>query len=184
MHISEWQLRRATETLFAGGLLAYPTETVYGLGCDPDDDIAIIELLMLKQRPVSKGLILVAADFNQLQDYIQPLSPEQLKLCEQHWPGPVTLVLPASEEVSPLLTGGRETIAVRVSAHPIVQSICEAFGGPVVSTSANVTRLRPARNVHQVRWQLPEVDYVMAGHCDPDASPSRIIDATSGEVLR
>lgn len=184
MHISEWQLRRASETLLAGGLLAYPTETVFGLGCDPDDDEAVIDLLIVKQRPVDKGLILVAADFNQLQDYIQPLSPEQLKLCEQHWPGPVTLVLPAADETSPLLTGGRDTVAVRVSAHPAVQALCEAFGGPIVSTSANIAGLKPARHAYQVRWQLPEVDYVMAGHCDANARPSRIIDANSGDILR
>lgn len=184
MHISDWQLRRANETLEAGGIIAYPTETVYGLGCDPDDEVAVIELLLLKQRPLEKGLILIASDFNQLQDYIQPLTSEQLERCEEHWPGPVTLVLPVAEEVSPLLTGGRDTIAVRVSEHPVVRSLCDTFGGPIVSTSANISRLKPARHAYEVHWQLPEVDYVMAGHCDPKARPSRIIDVTSGDVLR
>lgn len=184
MTAPSWRLRRAVQTLEAGGIIAYPTEAVFGVGCDPWDDDALIDLLTIKQRPWHKGLILIAADFNQLQDFIQPLAAETLKQVQQSWPGPVTWLLPVREEVSPLLTGEHDTIAVRVSAHPLVRELCEAFGGAIVSTSANIAGLRPAKNVHQVRWQLPEVDYVLPGALGGATKPSEIRDARTGAKLR
>lgn len=179
-----WRLRRALNILDAGGVIAYPTEAVYGVGCDPWDEDALIQLLMLKQRPWHKGLILIASDFNQLQDFIQPLPADTLKMVQQSWPGPVTWLLPVREEVSPLLTGEHDTIAVRVTAHPLTRQLCEAFGGPIVSTSANVAGIRPAKNVHQVRWQLPGIDYVLPGALGGASRPSEIRDARTGAVLR
>lgn len=179
-----WRLRRAVQTLEDGGIIAYPTEAVYGVGCDPWDDDALFDLLTIKQRPWHKGLILIAANFNQLQDFIQPLPAETLKKVQQSWPGPVTWLLPVREEVSPLLTGEHDTIAVRVTAHPQVQKLCEAFGGAIVSTSANIAGLRPAKNGHQVRWQLPEVDYVLPGALGGASKPSEIRDARTGVKIR
>ncbi len=178
------RLRRAVHTLESGGIIAYPTEAVFGVGCDPWDDDALIELLDLKQRPWEKGLILIASDFNQLQEFIQPVEAETLQQLQQSWPGPVTWLLPAREEVSPLLTGEHDTIAVRVTAHPLTRRLCEAFGGAIVSTSANITGLRPAKNVHQVRWQLPELDYVLPGALGGATQPSQIRDARTGAILR
>lgn len=179
-----WRLRNAVLTLEAGGVIAYPTEAVYGVGCDPWNDEALMDLLELKQRPWEKGLILIASDFNQLQDFIQPVSPELLKQLQQSWPGPVTWLLPVRPEVSELLTGEHDTIAVRVTAHPLVRQLCEAFGGAIVSTSANLAGLRPAKNVHQVRWQLPEIDYVLPGALGGASQPSQIRDAKTGAILR
>lgn len=179
-----WRLRRAVQTLEAGGVIAYPTEAVFGVGCDPWDDNALIDLLTLKQRPWHKGLILIASDFNQLQDFIQPLPAEMLKQVQQSWPGPVTWLLPVRQEVSPLLTGEHSTIAVRVTAHPLVQKLCRAFDGAIVSTSANIAGLRPAKNVHQVRWQLPGIDYVLPGALGGASRPSEIRDAETGAKLR
>lgn len=184
MMSNNWRLRRAVQTLNDGGIIAYPTEAVYGLGCDPWDEEALIELLLLKQRPWEKGLILIASDFNQLQDFIQPVDADMLKQLQQTWPGPVTWLLPVREEVSALLTGDHDCIAVRVTAHPLTRQLCEAYGGPVVSTSANITGLRPAMNVHQVRWQLPDVDYVLPGSLGGASQPSQIRDARTGEILR
>ncbi len=179
-----WRLRRALNTLDAGGVIAYSTEAVYGVGCDPWDESALMQLLMLKQRPWHKGLILIASDFNQLQDFIQPLPADTLKKVQQSWPGPVTWLLPVREEVSPLLTGEHDTIAVRVTAHPLTRQLCEAFGEPIVSTSANMAGMRPAKNVHQVRWQLPDIDYALPGALGGASRPSEIRDARTGAVLR
>ena len=102
----------------------------------------------------------------------------------QSWPGPNTWLLPVRSSVSPLLTGGRDTLAVRVTAHPLAAELCRRFGGPLVSSSANITGLRPAKNVHQVHWQLPELDYVLPGALGGANKPSTIRDAFTGEVLR
>lgn len=184
MSFSDWQLRQACHALQEDGVIGYPTEAIFGVGCDPWSETAIIKLLALKRRPLEKGLILIAADFNQLQDFIQPLSDELLAKVNQTWPGPTTWLLPVRESISPLLTGGRQTLAVRVTAHPLAAELSRRFGGPLVSSSANITGLRPARNVHQVHWQLPELDYVLPGALGGATKPSTIRDALTDEVLR
>lgn len=184
MNFSTWQLRQACLALQEEGVIAYPTEAVFGVGCDPSSETAIIKLLAMKRRPLEKGLILIAADFNQLQDFIQPLSADILAKVTQSWPGPNTWLLAVRESVSPLLTGGRDTLAVRVTAHPLAAELSRQFGGPLVSSSANITGLKPAKNVHQVRWQLPELDYVLPGALGGASKPSTIRDAVTGEVLR
>jgi L-threonylcarbamoyladenylate synthase len=178
------RLKSAVKTLEAGGTIAYPTESIYGVGCDPWDDDAILEILEIKQRPWDKGLILIASDFNQLQDFIEPVSADVLAELEATWPGPVTWLLPVKPTVSPLLTGDHDAVAVRVTAHPIAHALCEAFGGPIVSTSANVSGRAPAKNGHQVRWQLPEIDYVLTGALGGRHKPSEIRDARTGQILR
>ena len=182
--MSGFRLRQAVQILNAGGLVAYPTEAVYGLGCDPWNAEAVQRLLALKQRPWQKGLILIAADFNQLQDFIQPLSATTLAQLQQTWPGPVTWLLPARDTVPDWLTGEHDTIAVRVSAHPVVQDLCRAFAGAIVSTSANLTGLVPARAAYQVRWQLPQIDFVLPGNVGGAKNPSQIRDAQTGEIIR
>jgi L-threonylcarbamoyladenylate synthase len=184
MKFSDWQLRQACHALNDDGVIAYPTEAVFGVGCDPWSETAIIKLLAMKRRPFEKGLILIAADFNQLQDFIQPLSADILAKITQSWPGPNTWLLPVQSHVSSFLTGGRDTLAVRVTAHPLAAELCRRFGGPLVSSSANITGLRPAKNVHQVHWQLPELDYVLPGALGGATKPSTIRDALSDEVLR
>lgn len=179
-----WRLRQAVHALRAGGVIAYPTEAVYGLGCDPWNEDAVQALLALKQRSWTKGLILIAADFNQLQPFVKPVPAGILQRLEASWPGPVTWLLPARETVPDSLTGLHDSIAVRVTAHPLAAKLCRAFGGAIVSTSANLSGLRPARHVRQVRWQLPQLDYVMPGSCGGADRPSRIRDALSGEILR
>jgi len=184
MSKNSWGLRQAVKTLEQGGLIAYPTEAVFGVGCDPWDEDAVMELLAIKQRPWTKGLILLASDFNQLQDFIQPLPASLLQQVQTSWPGHVTWLLPVREDVPLYLTGQHNTIAVRVTAHPLAAALCDAFGGAIVSTSANITGLRPAKTVHQVRWQLPEIDYVLAGACGGASQPSQIRDAVTGEQVR
>ena len=121
--------------------MAYPTEAVYGLGCNPQSEPALKALLALKERPVEKGLILIAAQVEQLNAYVDwaALEPEQRREVWNSWPAGVTWVVPCHADVSPTLRGQHDTLAVRVSAHPDVIALCEAFGGALVSTSANLS---------------------------------------------
>ena len=179
-----WTIRQAVHTLRKGGVIAYPTEAVYGLGCDPWNEEAVMRLLAIKQRPWHKGLILIASDFNQLTDFISPPPPVILKQLESTWPGPITWLLPAKSTTPSYLTGKHDTIAVRVTAHRQTVALCRAAGQAIVSTSANVTGLKPAKTVREVRWRLPEVDTILAGHCDKNSRPSQIRDSQTGVIIR
>ncbi len=182
--MSSWKLRQAISTLNNGGVIAYPTEAIYGLGCDPWNVEAVQHLLDIKQRPWHKGLILIAADFNQLQDFIAPVSGEVLEQLEATWPGPTTWLLPAAPNTPFYLSGAHSTIAVRVTAHKQTADLCREFGGAIISTSANLTGRRPAKTSHQVRWQLPELDYVLSGSCSGSNQPSTIKNAKTGAIIR
>ncbi len=171
--------------LHAGGLIAYPTEAVYGLGCDPMNYAAVEWLLLLKQRPWQKGMILIAAAIEQLQPYIQPVAPEHQAKLDATWPGPNTWLIPASENCPTWIRGRHETVAVRVSAHPVVQQLCNTFGGAIVSTSANHAGKPPARTPIRVLRDLGgEVDYCLHGELGGAARPTMIRDLLSGEVIR
>ena len=178
-------IARAADALRAGGIVAYPTEAVWGLGCDPRNEGAIERLLALKGRPAEKGLILVAAGFGQLRPFLQPLDAEREAAVLATWPGPVTWVWPAGPAVSPWLRGKHESLAVRISDHPLVVALCEAFGGPVVSTSANRSGEPPARTREDVVASLGDaLDFVLDGETGGRERPSEIRDARTGAILR
>lgn len=180
-----WPINQAARVLRSGGVIAYPTESVFGLGCDPFNPSAVRRLLDIKQRPVSKGLILVAADVAQLSSLIKPCNAASEKLMAESWPGPTTLVLPASDLVPKWITGQFDSLALRVSDHPQVRALCKRFGGPIVSTSANFSGQQPAKNVAEVRLKLGHtLEYVLPGEVGGLANPTKIIDAISGQVLR
>ncbi len=171
--------------LHAGGLVAYPTEAVYGLGCDPLNSAAVERLLALKRRPWQKGMILIAARIEQLQPYIQPIPPEHQHKLDQSWPGPHTWLIPASDNCPAWIRGEHHTVAVRVSAHPLVKALCEAFGGAIVSTSANLAGKQPARSPLRVLRALgEEVDYCLHGELGGADRPTGIRDLVSGEAVR
>lgn len=180
-------ITQATKALQAGKVIAYPTEAVFGVGCDPDNQAAIEALLELKQRPVEKGLILIAATYEQLLDYIDEsqLSAEQIAQVKATWPGPVTWVMPVKSSVLKAVTGQFDSVAVRVSDHPIVQELCLAFGKPITSTSANLTTLPPCRTQEEVIEQLG-LDKVtlVEGKVGGLDKPTQIRDARSEKVLR
>ena len=174
-------------TLNQGGILAYPTEGVFGLGCDPDNERAIKKLLLLKQRSASKGLILIASNYSQLLPYVDDLAIPQEKrfAVMSRWPSAITQILPANKNISPLLTGCFDTIAVRITAHPDVIEICNAFNKPLVSTSANLSGQAAAVTWQQVQNQLGEkIDYLLQSNTLGHTQPSTIINALTGEVLR
>ncbi len=181
---SGFQLARARSVLRAGGVTAYPTEAVWGLGCDPFNPAAVERLIALKGRAAAKGLILVAADFAQLAELLAPLTEEQYRRVFASWPGPVTWLLPPAPAAPVWLRGSHPTLAVRVSAHPTVQALCRAFGGPLVSTSANPSGLRPARDPFTVRRYFgARIDRVVPGGLGGRERPSEIRDLT-GRVIR
>ena len=171
--------------LARGGLVAYPTEAVYGIGCDPLSFPAVQRLLQLKGRQAGKGLILIASDLSQLRPYLT-LPPEpQLAPVLASWPGPNTWIMPAAPDLPGWLSGGRDTVAVRVTAHPLAAMLCRAWGGPLVSTSANPSGHRPARSALAVRRLLPSgLDLVLHGAVGGDRRPTRIRHALSGATLR
>ena len=138
--MTNFDLSNALSALRNQGVIAYPTESVFGLGCDPDCDATIQKILDLKQRPAHKGLILIAANIAQLKNYadFSSLTATQLHTIEKNWPGPFTWVVPAQKNLSKLISGDFDSVAVRVSAHPIVQKLCREFGKPIISTSANL----------------------------------------------
>jgi len=179
-------LESSVAQLLQQAVIAYPTEAVFGLGCDPDSETAVLKLLALKQRPVEKGLILIAADYQQLKPYVADaeLSVEQRERMFASWPGPVSWVVPASQHTPRWLTGRFDSLAVRVSDHPDVQRLCRAFGKPLVSTSANLTGAEPCRSVEEVRAQFGSEFPLLVGVTGGRLNPSEIRDVISGELIR
>ena len=184
--LSDWQLHCARRTIFSGGVIAYPTEAVWGLGCDPWDQEAVERILELKQRPVEKGVILVASSVDQFRFLLEPLSQALQDEAERYWPGPVTCLLPDVERQIPEWVRGKHTsIAVRVSEHPVVGALSKAAGMPLVSTSCNPAGRQPARHIWQVRRYFgDQLDWIVPGALGGNRKPSRIIDIVSGQQLR
>ncbi|MCI0506094.1 MAG: threonylcarbamoyl-AMP synthase [Gammaproteobacteria bacterium] len=183
--VNPWKIKQAANVVLSGGIIAYPTEAVYGLGCNPLISSAVIRLLQLKHRPMEKGLILVAADILQLKPFITIPSNEILRKITESWPGPVTWVLPAKPGIPPTLTGAHQTLAVRVSAHPLVQALCREIDQPLVSTSANQESAPPARSALAVRRFFgQEIDFILHGTVNLSARPTEIRDALTDKVLR
>ena len=178
-------LVRATATVADGGIIAYPTEAVYGLGCDPGNAAAVARLFALKHRSTRKGVILIAADLSQLRPYIRPLDAAQTRQVMAQWPGPVTWLLPARAEVSRWLRGDSRCIAVRVTAHPLAAALCRRYGGALVSTSANRAGHVPCRSAGCVRRVFAGgVDGIVRGELGAEIRPSRILALASGTVVR
>lgn len=178
-------IKRAVAVLERGGVVAYPTEAVYGLGCDPLREDAVDRLLELKGRPRQQGLIVIASGFGQLKGLLDTSDEAAVNRARATWPGPVTWVFPARDHVPEWLTGGRGTLAVRVTDHPVAHALCAAFGRPVVSTSANRSGNEAARDEEDVRRIFGErVDCVVVGDVGGRENPSEIRDARTGEVLR
>lgn len=177
------QFEEAWKILQKGKIIAYPTEAVYGLGCDPFNQQAVEKLLTLKQRPASKGLIILISHWPQLMPLISPLSDELLAKVRHTWPGPVTWLFPKSPLIPSWLSGSHNTIAIRMSAHPIAQQI--SAQNPVVSTSANVSGCVPARDVQTLMLQFPQgIEAVLAGELGGANQPSAIYDVCDGGRCR
>jgi len=180
-------LETAIPILHSGGIIAYPTEAVWGLGCDPANEQAVMRLLALKQRPVEKGLILVAADIAQLDGWarLDALPGERRQTVLDTWPGPQTWILPAGERAPHWITGVHSGIAMRISAHPVVAALCRAFEAPLVSTSANLSGESPPRRYQDIDPRLlKQIDALIEGQTGNLRQPTPIRDAASGRLLR
>jgi L-threonylcarbamoyladenylate synthase len=174
----------AVEALLRGEVIAVPTEAVYGLSVDPRNLQAVQRLIDLKQRNPAKGLILVASDFSQLEAYLEPLPPAIQDQLFATWPGPFTWVVPAKPSVSPLLRGQFSSIAVRVTAHPVLASLCKAVQGPLVSSSANPEGLPPATTEKDLRAYFGDDLLLVPGALGGLAKPTEIRDAMTGSLIR
>ncbi len=178
-------VRRAVARLHAGGVVAYPTEAVWGLGCDPLDERAVERILHLKRRERGMGLILIASSLSQLSPLLAGLSGEQRATLQKSWPGPHTWLVPDTGVAPEWITGGRDTVAVRVTDHPVAAAICENFGGPLVSTSANPHGMPPAKTALKVRCYFGKgLDAVAPGAVGKSGSVSSIRDLVSGAIIR
>ena len=180
-------LEQAAHLLHRGGVVAYPTEAVWGLGCDPFDEAAVMRVLAIKQRPVDKGLILIAGELAQFEGLLdwEALPNDRAEAVYASWPGPHTWIVPASGRVPHWITGVHEGVAVRVSAHPLVVALCAAFGGPLVSTSANPAGAPPPRARDALGEALQaRLDGIVDGDTGGLGQPTQIRDARSGAVLR
>ncbi len=182
--MGNFHLHCAIKTLNQGGIIAYPTEAVFGLGCFPDDEYSVEKILALKGRLVNKGLILVAARLQQLDSYIDYSNDKLRQKINASWPGPITWVLPATSNVPDWISGDQGMVAVRVSAHPIVRALCKEVG-MIVSTSANPAGKTPAVNAFKVRSYFGnEIDYILPGNTGGKELPTEIRNAINGNVLR
>ena len=183
--LTPWQLRLTRRLLLGGGVIAYPTETVYGLGCDPLNIDAVTTILQLKQRDVGKGLILVGGCLSHLAPYVAPDQRTLLPLLDSHTTAPTTWLMPAHPDAPEWITGGRPSIALRIARHPVAMQLCRSLDGALVSTSANPSGRPPARTALQVRRYFRDaLDYIVASHVGLSGRPSDIRDAISGTVIR
>lgn len=179
------RLRLAQQVLSVGGVIACPTEAVWGLSCDPQNRWAVQRLLALKGRSPAKGLILVAANEQQLEFLLAGLEEDKRRAMSECWPGPSTWLVPHRGRVSAWIHGEHDTVAVRVSDHPVVAALCTAWGGPLVSTSANPAGCRPPRAGFQVRRYFGDLlDYILPGAVGDSCRPTQIRDLASGRIIR
>ncbi len=170
-----------------GGIVAYPTEAVWGLGCDPDNGDALARLIQLKARDPAKGLILIAGDIAQLEGWLVGISTAQREQLLASWPGPFTWLVPDNGRAHPLLRGDHVSLAVRVSDHPLVQALCAELDGPLVSTSANRAGEAPAMSADEIRDAFGASladEVILDGPLGGNARPSTICDLVTGAVLR
>nr|WP_049723005.1 Sua5/YciO/YrdC/YwlC family protein [Gilvimarinus polysaccharolyticus] len=179
------RVAQAARAIKSGGVIAYPTEAVWGLGADPANQQALARLLALKRRPRAKGLILIAANMAQIEPWLAPLSNSHRTQLEASWPGPVTWLVPNNGQASRWVTGDFTTVALRVTDHPVVQALCLAFGGPIISTSANPQGQTPARSALQVQAYFgDQLQAIAPGQVGERNQPSEIRDLKTGRIHR
>ena len=180
-----WHIREAVRHIAAGGVIAYPTDTVYGLGCNPFDGAAVLNLLALKQRSSKHGVILIGSRIDHFAPFLKPLTKTTAERVQKTNGAPVTWVLPCRSDTPVWLTGQHDTLAVRVTNHPVAAALCEAWGGALVSTSANIHGRQPATSPLGVRKAFNGLlDYILHNTAGATNRPSTIRNGLTGEVLR
>ncbi len=183
--LSSDQCQSLKSVINRGGIIAYPTEAVYGLGCDPFNAQAVARLVKLKQRDPNKGLILIADTWSRLEDLVLAIPSARQTEINQSWPGPVTWVFEASDRVPSWIMSPDQRIACRVTAHPIAAEICQCVQQAIVSTSANMSGEPPLRSAAQVEMVFAgQLDYIVPGSLGDLEQPTTIRDAKTGKTLR
>lgn len=178
-------ITQAAAVLNHSGVIAYPTEAVWGLGCDPFCESAVERILAMKRRSRGMGLILIASSIDQLAPFLMGLPTKYREQLIASWPGPQTWLVPNNQVAPNWITGGRETLALRVTDHPIATALCRAYGGPLVSTSANPHGLPPAKSSLKVNLYFRnQIDYLVSGSLGKRPSPTPIKHLLTGETLR
>lgn len=168
-----------------GGIVVYPTEAVWGIGCDPQNRTAVERLLKIKQREWQKGLIIIGSTVEMIEPYIEVPSRMAWRRAMATWPGASTWVFPASDHCPMWISGDRDSVAVRVTAHPLAARLCDAFGGAIVSTSANRAGDPPAMSAGAARIHLRnQFDLLVPGQLGGLDRPTVIRDASNGNILR
>ncbi len=177
-------IRRLAAHLKRGGLIAYPTEYCYGLGCDPRNRNAVQRLLKLKQRPQYKGLILIAGKFAQLASYLQAITPDQQNILRRDGAQAITYLMPIKTSVPRWLRGAHDTLAVRITAHSGAAALCNALGMALVSTSANRGGHQPARTYAQCQRLFGKRVWVLPGRVGKCRKPSTIRAWANDKIIR
>ncbi|XBC40674.1 MAG: Sua5/YciO/YrdC/YwlC family protein [Buchnera aphidicola (Nurudea yanoniella)] len=179
-------LTECVENLKNDGVVIYPTESVFGLGCDPDKKCVVKKLLNLKKRQWNKGLILVASNYSQIQKYISEsmISVKNKNFMLNNWPGPITFLVPAKDTVPFWLTGASKFLAVRISSHASIIELCNKFGKAIVSTSANKSGLNPCKTHTEVIEQFGKNIPILYGKLGNQKNPTKIVNIISGELIR
>ena len=173
-------IARAAAVIRCGGVVAYPTDTLYGLAADPTSPLAVSRLFALKGRPASSAIPLIAADELQVASWAGQLSETAHALARQWWPGPLSLVLPALPGLCEQLLAGGDSVAVRVPAHPVAVALARAVGRPITATSANPSGAPPTARPDELVALLPGLDAVLDAGPAPGGPPSTIVDVTTG----
>jgi L-threonylcarbamoyladenylate synthase len=177
-------VRRLRAYLGRGGIIAYATESCFGLGCDPRNPRAVRRLLWLKRRPQAKGLILIGSEFRQFRRFLAPLPAQLQDRLGEWWPGPNTLLLPVSRRCPPWLRGRHRKLAVRVTAHPGAARLCRGLDMALVSTSANRSGQKPLKTWRACRQAFDRKVWVLPGRIGKRKRPSTILDPLSGSIAR
>lgn len=185
MWTAPFHIHLAVNTLKQGKLIVYPTESMFGIGCDPNNLSAVKRILEIKHRSPSMGLILIASDICHLEPWVDFTQVPDMQPLLSSWPGHETWLVPAQKHVSNLLTGRHDTLAVRVSAHPTVSQLCDTFKGAITSTSANKNGQTEAKSLFSARQIFnDDIDCYVPGEMTSIGGASRIRNALTGQVIR
>jgi L-threonylcarbamoyladenylate synthase len=178
-------VEQAAQCLRDGKVIACPTESVFGLGCDPGNEVAVRRLLSLKGRSATAGLILIADCFERFEPYIKPVSQALRQRAGASWPGPVSWLFPRADGVPDWLAGNHDTIALRLTAHPVCRALCATFEGAMVSSSANPSSAEPARSAGRVEEYFGSfLGGIVEGAMGGNENPSEIRDLVTDAVIR
>jgi len=177
------ELKKIHEILVDGGVIAYPTESVFGLGCDPSNEQAITKILEIKKRTLEMGFVLLTPNIEIVSDWVN-MSNKQLKIFSSSSKRPTTYIVPASV-AAPKWLAVKNTLAIRLSNDPFIKNICGLLGLPIVSTSANLHGENPCKSAEEVQKIMgSQLDYIVFKQTGPFNNPSTIVDLSSGKTIR